>query len=128
MTINIGTSEVRKLIADMGNVPSQVAADVLRSTRRGAWQVKQDAQKRASGLAHAPHYPRAITYDVRVAANAIIAEIGPDKSKPQGPLGNILEFGTVNNPPHPHLAPALDKETPKYIAALEAVLGGVLDG
>ena len=48
----------------------------------------------------------------------VSADIGPDKSKPQGALGNILEYGTVNNAPFAHLGPALDREAPGFTKAI----------
>ena len=42
------------------------------------------------------------------------AEIGPDKLRPQGPLGNLIEFGSINNPPHPGGLPAALREEPRF--------------
>jgi hypothetical protein len=47
------------------------------------------------------------------------AEIGPDKNKPQGALGNLLEFGTSKQAGRQDGARALAAEEPRLIAALE---------
>ncbi len=86
---------------------------------KGALNVKRDARQFASGLRHAPHYPYSISFDMLDEPGSIGAEIGPDKDHPQGALGNILEYGTAKNPPFAHLGPALDREGPKFLAALE---------
>jgi HK97 gp10 family phage protein len=112
--MNIDTSDLEKLADDLEQASKDILEEVKKVTAKGALNVKKDAQRRISGLAHAPAYPRSISYDVRTHGMVVEAEIGPDKNKRQGPLGNILEFGTVNNPPHPHLSPALDAETSTY--------------
>jgi len=104
-------------------VLEDAAADVLPGARKviakAALNIKNDAKKKISGVAHAPHYPRSITYDTAISGTTVTAEIGPDKNKRQGALGNILEYGTSNNAPLAHLGPALDYEAPN----LERYLG-----
>lgn len=104
-------------------VLEDAAVDVLPEARKviakAALNIKKDAQKKISGVAHAPHYPRAIGYDTAISGTTVSAEIGPDKNKRQGALGNILEYGTSNNAPLAHLGPALDYEAPN----LERYLG-----
>ncbi len=87
--------------------------------------IQRGARSRVSGLAHAPHYPRSITYDVSLQGTSIVGEVGPDKDLTQGALGNLIEYGSVNNPPNAHLAPELDTETPIWLALLGAAAGDV---
>ena len=47
------------------------------------------------------------------------ATIGPDKAVPQGALGNLLEYGSVHNPPHNDGGRALDAELPRFNAQME---------
>lgn len=102
-----------------------VADQTEKVVSKGALNVKKDAKDIISGRAHLPHYPNSITYDIERAEGEIRAQIGPDKEKRQGPLGNILEYGSVNNAPIPHLSPALDLEEPRFERAL-ADLGETL--
>lgn len=103
------------------------AAGVEREGRgivsRGALNIKTDwrANATASAGRHARLYPFTINYDVTETAGVIEAEIGPDKAKPQGALGNLLEFGSVRNPPHNDGGRALEAEAPRFAAAVEAV-------
>ena len=94
---------------------------------KGALNIKRDAVRRVSGLKHAPAYPRSISYDVFHTLTSAQAQIGPDKGKRQGALGNILEYGTVKNAPVPHLQPALDTEAPKFITALGVLAAQLLE-
>lgn len=108
------------LVADLNHAAGGVGAAAAKVVNKGALNIKREAQQFSSGLAHAPDYPDSITYDVRGDGRhgTLEAEIGPDKAKRQGALGNILEYGTVKNSPTPHLGPALERETPRFIQAL----------
>lgn len=114
----------RALEQSVGKTPKAAVAVV----KRGALNVKNDARRnvRASAPVHSAHAYAAITYDVDVERTEIVAEIGYDKDKDKGSgkrtgpggLGNILEFGSANNPPHRDVGRALDDEEPRFADAL----------
>ena len=113
------THEVTGLV-DAINKASRVAVtEVTAVVAKGANNIKRDAAQRISGLRHAPAYPRSIGYDLYPSLKGPSAVIGPDKDRRQGALGNLLEYGSVNSAPIPHLAPALDAEEPRFVKALE---------
>lgn len=93
--------------------------DVEAVVFKGAMNIKKDAARRASGMAHAPAYPRSIDFDMHFSLRGPTAEIGPNKSKRQGALGNLLEYGSVHNAPRPHMAPAGEAEEPRFAKAIE---------
>jgi hypothetical protein len=115
-------SELHRFAADLGKVPGRVVPAVRPVVERGAFNIKKDAAARVSGLAHAPAYPYSIGYEM----HGLAAEIGPDKDRRQGALGNILEYGTSKNAPIPHMGPAIEAEAPKFEAALAKAAGGLL--
>lgn len=120
MSIRFDTAEVRavgEILVDASRVAPVEARKVV---AKGALNIKNDARRRVSGLAHAPAYPSSITYDTEQTATGATAEIGPDKGKRQGALGNILEYGTLKNAPRPHMGPAAEAEKPKFEKAMEA--------
>jgi len=102
--------------------------------KKGAQNTKTDAAetvRQTSQYGRLRHYPRSITYDVFKDGLKWSAEIGPDKDRRQGALGNIIEYGTSHHGPiAPHLGPALDRESDKlddHIGdAVEKVLEGLL--
>jgi hypothetical protein len=126
--ITVDGREVENFERRLGKVAAGV---VLRDARavveKGALNIKKDAAQRIRGLAHARAYPFSITYDVYSGLTGPVAEIGPDKTKRQGALGNILEYGTVNNPPHPHMRPAADRELPRFEKALQDLATRLLE-
>ncbi|MGH3627268.1 MAG: hypothetical protein ACRDRL_07495 [Sciscionella sp.] len=95
-------------------------------TSKGALNIKNDWRQSASGLKHAPLYPASISYDLIPSPMGIAAEIGPDKGRPQGALGNLIEYGSSHNPPHLDGARALAAEEPRfYLAASDAAAKSV---
>lgn len=109
------TAEVdglNELIFDLTDAPRKAQRTAAKVVTKGAVNVANNARRFITGLAHAPHYPQSISFDVSWRGTAFEAVIGPDKERVQGALGNILEYGTSKNPPHAHLGPALDIEGP----------------
>lgn len=98
MAADFDFSEIDKLAADITD-----AADALPNIKKAvsvtAFKVKESWRDRLKGSDTLPALPYAINYDVKVAGDSVEAEIGFDKSKKQGALGNISEFGSINNPP-----------------------------
>lgn len=115
---DVTTTGLVELERDLSLAVVRAPERALKVVGKGALNIKNDAKRRVRGLRHAPAYPYAIGYDVGQGLKGPFADIGPDKDKRQGALGNILEYGTVNNPPRPHLGPALDDEAPRFEAAL----------
>jgi hypothetical protein len=106
------------------------ADDVVDTMRpvvaKGALNIKKDMQADAEGHPHSPAFPAAISYDTKVLRDEISAEIGPDKTKRQGALGNILYFGTSKNPAVLDINGPLDTEEPKFIKAIEDAIEDLL--
>lgn len=121
-----GIKDLLDLAADLTDAGPVAMDKAHRVVQRGALNIKNDWRDGVSGLAHARALPSAITYDSFRSRFTSEAEIGPDKDRPQGALGNLIEFGSVNNPPHGDGQRALDREEPRFIAALEQIVGDVL--
>lgn len=118
-SIKVDAGEVQDLAEMLVKAAGVAPVEARAAVAKGALNIKNDARRRISGLAHAPAYPNSITYDSHETATGGWAEIGPDKGKRQGALGNLLEFGSVKNAPHPHMAPAAEAERPKFERAME---------
>jgi hypothetical protein len=124
--LTIDDHEVVALSRDL-LAAAQAAPEATRKiVAKGALNIKRDAQRRVTGLAHAPAYPRAITYDSHQSLTGAWAEIGPDKDRRQGALGNLLEYGSVHNQPTPHMGPAGEAEKPRFEKAMQDLAAKVL--
>jgi hypothetical protein len=118
--------DLRSLAHDLSEAPRKAQRDVLAVVEHGAVNVKNGwaENARATSGKAAPHYPASISYDLNLGAalvGRVEAEIGPDKSKPQGPLGNLLEFGSPHSPPHNDGGRALREEAPKFEQSIAAI-------
>ena len=96
----------------------------------GAAKVKAEAKaniQAADLRGRLPAYPHSITYDMEVDPKGTVSgEVGPDKERPQGPLGNVLEYGTSKGRPVPHLQPALEGEVVIVQQQMAAVAGRLI--
>lgn len=144
LTVDLG--DLLKLAEDLEGAQQRIEAAVEPIIKRGAQNIKTETQRRLRGiltgrgmarsggqrlqrLSSARAYVRSISYDVTADDGRVEAEIGPDKTMRQGALGNLLEYGSSNNPPYPHLRPAAEAEQPRterelLRAAVKAALGG----
>ncbi|MFH9977943.1 hypothetical protein ACH4ND_01520 [Streptomyces sp. NPDC017179] len=121
MGMRVDTSEVRRLERHLTRSIPRLRRDARQVTRRGAVNIKRDwrANARATGRKHAKLYPRSISFDFAAyGPDLFMAIIGPDKGGPQGALGNVLEYGSVKNPPHNDGGRALDAEMPRFEAQM----------
>lgn len=128
MSITANTRQLDALAAVFraNGVRAQIQARAVVS--RGALNVKRGWQANATATAgqHARLYPASISYDMKPHPTGAQAEIGPDKTRPQGALGNLLEFGSVKNPPHNDGGRALAAEQfafMTHVAAIGAQMG-----
>jgi hypothetical protein len=123
MNARFDMRDVRRLERHLARSIPRIRREARRVVVRGAINVKKDwrANARASGRKHAGRlYPSTVGYDIAAYGTDIwAATIGPDKGGPQGPLGAILEYGSVHNPPHRDGGRALDAELPRFEAQME---------
>jgi hypothetical protein len=126
--MEVQVTGLRELIADLDRAHSKALGETEQVVAKGALNIKTDWARRWSGLKHAPALPKAVSYDLYHLPGSIRAEVGPDKGKRQGALGNLIEFGSANNAPIPGGLPALESEAPRMEKALadlvEKLLGG----
>lgn len=119
MTIRFDTSELTVLVDALNRASRVAVPDARKVVTVGANNIKREWRRRWKGLKHAPALPYSITYDLYTSLSGPAAEIGPDKTRRQGALGNLLEYGSVKNAPIPGGAPAAQAEEPRFAKALE---------
>lgn len=122
----VDVSEVHALAAALRAGSVETAIKTRAVVAKGALNVKRDWQRQWSGLSHAPLLARAVTYDTWYGTGTIEAEIGPDKDRPQGALGNLIEYGSAKNGPKPGGTPAALREMPRFETAIERLAAGLL--
>lgn len=125
-TAEFDFSELDKWSADLSHAGAVTRAQARGVISKGALEIKTEARANAPRGPHTPYYRDSIAYDVDVVPQGYEAEIGPTPGRRQRGLGNLLEYGSANNAPHPHLEPALDHEEPRFLAACEHLAAGDL--
>lgn len=110
---------LQAVVANLEAVPARLAVNVRTAVQITSRKIRDDARSRIAGHRYLPAYPYSITYDTTYTAEGVMGEIGPDKGRAQGPLGNIVEYGTSKNAPIPHLGPALDANADDLAAGVE---------
>lgn len=108
-------SEVRALAEDFGRAAGRAVPLVDRVVKRAAQNVKNAMVSEAESSGHYKHFSRSISYDRSARVGVIGYEVGPRKSGPQGALGNLLYFGSVNNGPVLDIEVGLRDEAPRLV-------------
>lgn len=120
-----------KLSRDLSAVPAESGKLFRQAIEVTARNIKDTARENSQGIGHAPHFPRSITYDISAGvsllretfggggSDTLSAEIGPDKDRPQGDLGNLIEYGSVNNPPQGIMHGALQANEADFARGIE---------
>lgn len=129
-TLGVDMSEVNHLAADLIAASFATLPMAEKVLEVGAAKIKKDAQRNiraADKAGRLPGYPSSITYDTQTRGTSVSAEVGPDKDRNQGPLGNVLEYGTSDTAPIPHLQPALEAEAPVVEQLLAAGAAALID-
>lgn len=104
MGIEFDFTELDRLAADLGKVPTQTRQNVRKAVEVTARGIKDDWRGFAKGPSgrHARAYPSSIDYDIDGVGSGntsgeIAAEIGPNLGRKQGALG-FLEEGVDQTP------------------------------
>lgn len=123
---SIDTSEIDRLAADLGEVPAKAGRFLRAAVEVTSRHIKDDEREDSKGLAHAPAYPYSVGYDIKIlhgfGVSVIQSEIGPDKDRRQGALGNLLEYGSINNPPKAFGKKALQRNEADFQRGIERAL------
>jgi hypothetical protein len=120
-----------ELEADLRKAAEEAVPAAKKIAGKGSLNIKKDAQRIIRAYGHKgylPHYPRAITYEVKASGTLVSSEIGPESTKLQGGLGRLIEYGSRNNSPIPHLNPALDAEEGPFYRYMEDLGESLLEG
>lgn len=95
--IHVDLSELAQLSADLGTVPETAGSFINSAVQFTSKEVKKSAAKKVGRRRHFKQAAAAIDYEVKTfqgfGASVIQSEIGYDKDKSAGPLGNLIEFG-----------------------------------
>lgn len=120
--------EVTALATDLGRTSKAVEREADKVLERGALGVKNAmaADAKASHSGYAKRFASSISYDRRYGVGRLSYEIGPDKSRAQGALGNLIYFGSRNNAPTLDIEAGLIAEEPRLMSEMAKMLERVV--
>lgn len=120
-------SQVSELAADLGRIPSRALPEVDKVTKRGANNLKAAYRAQILPSTHFHGMADSISYDSMYGVGSVGYEIGPDKGRRGGALGNIFYFGgSPAGGGTGDLDGPLMAEEPRFLKALGDVMDGLL--
>lgn len=93
-------SELMELAQDLDGGGEALSGYVRKAVQVTSGKVKKDAQASVRGRKGFGHAASAITYDTKESAGGVESEIGYDKARPAGRIGNLVEFGAPGAKAH----------------------------
>lgn len=119
-------SDLTKLAADLGTVPAKSGPNIRKAFEVTSVNVKKAWQEPLKGSASLAGLPSALGYDIETDGTSIKSEIGFDKNRSQGPLGNISEFGSPTIAPRGFGLTALEANQADFQKGLEIAISDAL--
>ena len=124
--VSVGSADLTSLIAALAKAPDE-ATDAARGVlQKGALNIKNALNQQAAGSRHFKGMAGSVTYDTEIHRHSITAEIGPDKDRRGGALGNLFFFGGANGGGTGDLDAPLREEEPRMAKFLDEAMGKLL--
>jgi hypothetical protein len=124
-------SELMTLAADLEQGGEAISGNVRKAVQVTSHKIKEDAKASVRGRKGLGHAANAITYDTTESRDGVEAEIGYDKGRGAGKLGNLIEFGAPNSgnqlSPSHDLGNALLKNEDDFVHGLEKAVDDALN-
>ena len=124
MTVSVDAAELRTLSVDLARIPDKVQKGVRPVVVKGAMQVRDKMRK---DMRESPSFKgnaRNISYDLKVDAGGVEAEIGPQPTQ----LAHIAYFGGANGGGGTvDILGPLGQEVEPFVSALGDLFEGILD-
>lgn len=117
-SFSVDVSEVIALAKNLGKTSEEIYAEVDAVSSKGALNIKNEMIADARSSVHFKGMASSITYEHSNSKSVIRREIGPDKGRRGGALGNIYYFGTSRGGGSGDLEKPLRTEGPRFEKAL----------
>lgn len=125
--VSVGSADLASLIAALAKAPDEATRAARAVVQKGALNVKDALNKQAAESLHFKGMAGSVTYDAEIRRHSIAAEIGPDKDRRGGALGNLFFFGGANGGGGTgDLDAPLREEGPKMVRFLDEAMGKLL--
>ncbi len=123
-------SELMQLAADLEQGGEAISGNVRKAVQVTSHKIKEDAKASVRGRKGLGHAANAITYDTTESRAGVESEIGYDKGRGAGKLGNLIEYGAPNSgnqlSPSHGLGNALLNDEDDFVHGLERAVDDAL--
>lgn len=117
-----GADDLRAFAQDLGRVAGKAVPDTDKVLKKGAQNIKEDLVSGARASRHFKGMAGSISYDPVGGVGSLGYEIGPDKARRGGALGNIAYFGTSRGGGTLDLEGPLERERPNLERELDGLM------
>ncbi|MGP9490054.1 hypothetical protein ACT3R5_15990 [Glutamicibacter sp. AOP5-A2-7] len=107
-----GADELRKFSQDLGKIASKALPETEKVLEKGALNIKNDLIQGIPSGSSWRALRGAISYDPKPAVGSVAFEVGPDKGRRGGALGNLYYFGGSRGGGYGDLEGPLAREAP----------------
>lgn len=118
-----GLDDLNRFGVELGKIASKALPDVDAVLKKGANNIKEDLKAGVRG-SHFRGLAGSLSYDSMYSPGVARYEIGPDKYRRGGALGNIYYFGGSRGGGHGDLEGPLMREAPEVYNQLGKVADG----
>ena len=119
-------TDLTKLAVDIGAVPGDTSENVRTAVKVSSLNIKNAWKAKLQGSATLPALPNAVTFDMAESAAGVESEIGFDKGRKQGALGNISEYGTPKTAPRGFGLASLNENQEDFERGIEIAIDQAL--
>lgn len=123
MSFYVDASEALVVASNLGKIAGSTVDEVDAILKKGAQNIKTEMEMDLRWSEHFKGMAGSISYDSDYRIGEPAYEIGPDKSRRGGSLGNIYYFGTSRGGGHGDLEKPLRSEEPRLTSALADLAG-----
>jgi hypothetical protein len=120
--VSDGTAELRQFAIAVGRIADGAYEDVDGVITKAAVNVKTEMVADVSKSPHFKGMAGSITYEHHNTRGVIRREVGPDKGRRGGALGNIYYFGTSRGGGSGKIEKPLNSEEPRLMSAIQALV------
>lgn len=117
-----GADELRAFARDLDKIASKALPETEAVISKGALNIKNDLIDGIPSGSSWRALRGAISYDLKYGLGSIGAEIGPDKGRRGGALGNLYYFGGSRGGGYGDLEGPLARETPNLERELDKLV------
>lgn len=119
-------ADARRIAANIGKVRASAVKDVDAVVKKGAQNIKQGLEEGIRVSEHFRGMAGSISYEAQNGLGRVSYEVGPDKNRRGGALGNVFYFGTSRGGGTGDLDGPVEAEAPnleKHLADLAGDFG-----